>query len=101
MSLPSLERPRRAVAICAFCILLVIPADATFADTLLRWKLAAGDSLTYQFVQSTQTETAGTGKQIRITFDTAMTVTWKVESVDANQQFDIRQTIDKFSMTMK
>ena len=80
-------------------ILLLVPA--TFADTPLQWKLSAGESLSYQFVQSTQTETAGTGKPMRIAIDTAMTVTWKVESVDANQQFIITQTIDKFSATVK
>lgn len=82
-------------------ILYLVPVSTTSADTLLQWKLTAGESLSYQFVQSTQTETAGTGKPMRIAIDTAMTVTWKIESVDENRQFNISQTIDKFSATMK
>lgn len=80
-------------------ILLLVPTAS--AETPLKWKLTAGESLRYQFVQTTQTETTGTGKPMRIAIDTAMTVTWKVESVDPNQQFDITQTIDKFSATVK
>lgn len=75
-------------------------AGSVSAEPLLRWKLSSGESLAYQFKQSTQTETAGTGKAMRMTLETAMTITWKVDSVDAQQVATITQTIDAFSVTM-
>jgi hypothetical protein len=67
---------------------------------LLRWKFTAGESLNYQFVQKTQTETAGAGKSMKIAIDTTMSVTWKVVSVNTENVAAITQTIDRFSITM-
>ena len=83
------------------CALLMALCGPAYADQLLRWKLAAGESLRYQFTQSTLTETAGAGMPMKIAIDSAMTVTWKIESVDAQDVAAIIQTIDRFSVTMK
>jgi hypothetical protein len=94
-------RTRNRIYQFALCVLLSLTGQSANAEELLRWKLTAGESLSYQFTQSTQTETAGTGKPMRVGIDTAMTVNWKVDSVDANRVSTITQTIDKFSVTLK
>ncbi len=93
--------PRMLFWQVAVCALLMIDSGSAYADQLLRWKLAAGESLSYQFTQGTQTETAGAGHRMLVALDSAMTVTWKIESVDTQNVAVITQTIDRFSITMK
>lgn len=80
--------------------LLLSRGGISCAEQLLRWKFTTGESLSYQFRQNTQTTTAGAGKPMRVAIDCTMPVTWKIESVDPQNVATIRQTIDRFSVTM-
>lgn len=71
------------------------------ADEPLRWKLAAGETLRYEFSQSTQTETTGPGKPMRVAMDSMMRVSWRVEAIDDRTIADISQTIDQFRITLQ
>jgi hypothetical protein len=71
------------------------------AAELLRWKLAAGETLRYEFTQSTQTETTGPGKPMRVALDSTMRVSWRVEAVDDRKVADISQTVEQFRITLQ
>jgi hypothetical protein len=77
---------------------LTVPASG--AETL-RWKLKEGETLKYRLQQSTETETAGTGKAMRIAVNSELTVVWQVLSVDEQQSALMTQTIDSFRVSLQ
>lgn len=71
------------------------------AETLLRWKFAAGEQLQVAVDQHTTTATTGAGKPTGIDIGMQMRMSWTVDSVDGNGTAQITQRFERFAVTMK
>jgi len=74
-------------------------ADAAGDETLLRWKLAAGELLTVRFQQATDTETSGAQKS-QLAIEMSADMTWRVESVEEDGTARLVQKVDRLQMAM-
>jgi len=87
-------------ALVLVLITLCFPLAAS-AETLLRWKFAAGEQWQVSVDQRTTTETTGAGKPTGIDITLQMVMTWKINSVDDQGTAQIIQRIERFAVTMK
>jgi hypothetical protein len=86
----------RAALVClAWWIVPQVQAET------LRWKFTPGQTLRYEFRQSTRSETTGAGKPTVVALEMVMQLVWIVESSDDQGAGTINQTIDKLGMSMQ
>jgi hypothetical protein len=71
------------------------------AETLLRWKFTPGQTLRYEFRQSTRSETTGAGKPTVVALEMTMQLAWMVEPSDDQGTGTINQTIEKLGISMQ
>lgn len=72
----------RTLLMTALGVLLL--AEGVSAQTLLRWKLKAGETFNVAVSQQTSSQVAFSGKQATTAIDLAMELTWHVTAADEN-----------------
>lgn len=97
---------RIAAAIIAWTIVASVvvvgrPVETRGAEPkLLRWKFVAGDSWRVNFQQKVTTDSSFGGKPLKLSVDTTLGQTWKVDSVAENGAAVITQSFDRIAVTM-
>ncbi len=76
-------------------------ADESRADTLLRLKFNAGETIRYVIIQKMITTQKIEGMEIPMTATETIDMSWSVQSVDADKVASITQTIDRVRMKME
>ncbi len=91
-------KPRSLAARTSLFVVLLsgLIARVDAADTPLRWKLKAGETLRYEFHQKTDVKMKTEGGQLTDnSHDLTLELTWKVNSVDPQGQADIVFMVDR------
>lgn len=88
--------PRRILLGCVALCLVTVPNLR--AQTLLRWKLAAGERLAVAVAQDTNSEVSYSGKTTKTQIKLAMELTWRVIAVE-NERIRLEQSIGRLSVS--
>lgn len=97
---------RTALCLSLLGVLLTVAVAAeSRADTVLRWKFNAGETIRYVMVQkmimTQKMEGMPKGVPVTITMTQTADMSWAVQSVDADGVASITQTFDRMRMKME
>jgi len=79
---------------------VAVAAAPSAADDLLQWKLSSGDSLNYQVLSRTVTQSNVGGFESETLLVHSMQMTWDVETVTANNSFVVGQVIRRIRVEL-
>lgn len=86
-------------ALCAVLLMMTPAARIAQAQTVLRWKLTAGDALAIEKHQETESTVAFSGKSAATKIEVAAELTWRVTAAD-EEKITLTQTIDHVSIKL-
>ena len=99
---PRVVSPRRRdIWALAVGLATVLAAPAASAETLLRWKFAAGEQWQLTVDQHTVTVTTGAGKPTSIDITMQLRMSWTIDSVDPDGAARMTQRFERFAVKMK
>jgi hypothetical protein len=91
---------RRAGGVLLLLALASICAVPAQAQTTLRYKYKAGDKLNYDMEQKMDLKMDIKGKELNVTMNQSIDMTWKVKSVDADGKAALAISFDRIRMML-
>jgi hypothetical protein len=86
------------VAFCSVCLLAA--QNRAIAQSPLRWRFKAGESLIVQLDQKTMSKVAFSGKSADTTIDLGLTLLWNVDSA-SDDQTKIKQLVQQITFSLQ
>jgi len=87
-----------------FCIavgyVVLFSANDVHAEKLLRWKFETGQSYDLRFTQSSHVQRTVKGKSQKLSLQTMMGLTWRIDEIDGDGNASITQTFTRLAAKM-
>lgn len=81
------------------CVVLLFAGDV-HAEKLLRWKFEKGKSYDLRFTQSSHVQRTVKGTSQKLSLQTMMEITWRIDEIDSEDNASITQTFTRLAAKM-